>query len=65
RYVTEVWGDNLELLDRKPDGGAQGNKPPFPEPPAAAAPRTATAAPAQTQTTTPLPASDESDDLPF
>ena len=67
RYVTEVWGDNLELLDRKPDGGAQGNRPPLPEPSAApvAAPRTATAAPAQTQTTTPLPASDESDDLPF
>ncbi|GHS95943.1 hypothetical protein FACS189421_00100 [Bacteroidia bacterium] len=67
RYVTEVWGDNLELLDRKPDGGAQGNKPPLPEPSAApaAAPRTAPAAPAQTQTTTPLPASDENDDLPF
>jgi single-strand DNA-binding protein len=67
RYVTEVWGDNLELLDRKPDGGTQGNRPPLPEPSAApaAAPRTATAAPVQTQTTTPLPESDESDDLPF
>ncbi|GHT39834.1 hypothetical protein FACS189437_04400 [Bacteroidia bacterium] len=67
RYVTEVWGDNLELLDRKPDGGAQGNRPPLPEPSAApaAAPRTAPAAPVQTQTTTPLPESDESDDLPF
>ncbi|MDR3062010.1 MAG: single-stranded DNA-binding protein [Dysgonamonadaceae bacterium] len=20
RYITEIWGDNMELLDRKPDG---------------------------------------------
>ncbi len=23
RYVTEIWGDNLELLDRKPDSSQQ------------------------------------------
>ena len=69
RYVTEVWGDNLELLDRKPDSG-QGNRPPLPEPPLAAAePATqtvqpTTAQPMQTTETPPLPA-DEGDDLPF
>jgi single-strand DNA-binding protein len=68
RYVTEVWGDNLELLDRKPDSG-QGNRPPLPEPPLAATPAAhtttpATATPAQTQTTS-LPEAAEGDDLPF
>jgi single-strand DNA-binding protein len=72
RYVTEVWGDNMELLDRKPDSGGQSNRPPFPEPPVATASSaqtptatvatTATVAPAQT---TPSLESDESDDLPF
>ncbi|MDR0865983.1 MAG: single-stranded DNA-binding protein [Candidatus Symbiothrix sp.] len=74
RYVTEVWGDNMELLDRKPDG-AQSNRPPFPEPPVAttvtapAQTATATATPAaqtQTQTqATPSLESDGGDDLPF
>ena len=69
RYVTEVWGDNLELLDRKPDGG-QGNRPPLPEPPLAAAPAAPTNQPVAVQTavqTTPTPALQEEggDDLPF
>ncbi|MCC8146550.1 MAG: single-stranded DNA-binding protein [Bacteroidales bacterium] len=65
RYVTEVWGDNLELLDRKPEN-AQGNKTPFPEPPATKqnksvqTPQTNTSSPA---TNTAL--EDENDDLPF
>ena len=70
RYVTEVWGDNLELLDRKPDSG-QGSRPPLPEPPLAAAPVTQTTQPAvaaqtpvQTAETPPLQ-SEEGDDLPF
>jgi single-strand DNA-binding protein len=31
RYVTEIYGDTMELLERKPDS-AGGNRPPFPEP---------------------------------
>ena len=69
RYVTEVWGDNLELLDRKPDSG-QANRPPLPaEPPLAAAPATQTSQPVttpsvQTDSTPPLQG-EEGDDLPF
>jgi len=68
RYITEVWGDNLELLDRKPDGG-QGNRPPAPEAPLAPATATQTAQPVavrpvQTVETPPLQA-DGGDDLPF
>ena len=68
RYVTEVWGDNMELLDRKPDSG-QGNRPPLPEPPPVAAPATQTSQPEAVQpvqtTETPSLQSDEGDDLPF
>jgi len=32
RYVSEVWGDNMELLDRKPEGGGS-NAASFPPPP--------------------------------
>ena len=32
RYTTEVWGDNMELLDRKPDS-ANTNADPFHQPP--------------------------------
>jgi single-strand DNA-binding protein len=70
RYVTEIWGDNLELLDRKPDSGQGGNRPPLPEPPLPAAPAssaavTPTAAPSTPATENPPLASDEKDDLPF
>jgi len=71
RYVTEVWGDSMELLDRKPDS-APSNRPPFPEPPVAAASRPAMTAVTPTQPsiqtstpTNPPLAADESDDLPF
>jgi single-strand DNA-binding protein len=65
RYVTEVWGDNLELLDRKPDGGF----PATPEPVLAATPETPANAPtpipsAQSAANPPLP-SGENEDLPF
>ena len=62
RYVTEVWGDSMELLDRKPDSG--GNKAPFPEPPKAVAEKPVQAATASTTVNPPL-ATEESDDLPF
>ena len=66
RYVTEVWGDNLELLDRKPDSGQGGNRPPLPEPPLAPASTTQTTQQAPAQTTeTPSLQSGEGDDLPF
>jgi single-strand DNA-binding protein len=71
RYVTEVWGDNLELLDRKPDNG-QGNRPPLPEPPLAAGTPVQTVTSTPTTTSTPAPAqttalseSEGGDDLPF
>jgi single-strand DNA-binding protein len=74
RYVTEIWGDTMELLDRKPDS-AGGNRPPFPEPPAQAAakssaPTQASAPAAQPQSSEAQetnPASDEEsgNDLPF
>jgi single-strand DNA-binding protein len=69
RYITEIWGDTLELLDRKPDGGQGGNRPPLPEPPLAPAKpaATATAATATAATATPLQNDEnhENDDLPF
>ncbi|GHU71455.1 hypothetical protein FACS189413_13180 [Bacteroidia bacterium] len=71
RYVTEVWGDNMELLDRKPEGSTQGNRPPFPEPPAASSPATNTqpaasaAAPVNEPVNNPPIEKAENDDLPF
>ncbi|MDR0412808.1 MAG: single-stranded DNA-binding protein [Dysgonamonadaceae bacterium] len=65
RYITEVWGDTLELLDRKPDG----NQPPFPEPPGTKAGVSQTKAqpssPASNNDSSPDLKSDEGDDLPF
>ncbi|MDR1783479.1 MAG: single-stranded DNA-binding protein, partial [Dysgonamonadaceae bacterium] len=43
RYVTEVWGDNLELLDKKPDNS--GGFPPPPPAPIPAQPKSAAAKP--------------------
>ena len=67
RYVTEVWGDTMELLDRKSDGGQGGNRPPFPEPPANATVQTQPQ-PVQTIQSEPVEppiVKEESDDLPF
>jgi single-strand DNA-binding protein len=62
RYVTEIWGDTMELLDRRPDGGQGGNRPPLPEPPLP--PASSTAAPTQTPKTSASDAAAD-DDLPF
>jgi single-strand DNA-binding protein len=79
RYVTEIYGDTLELLDRKPDSA---NKPPFPEPPAYGASASATTTPASApaaataatpEASAPQPSASEpapegngkDDDLPF
>jgi len=57
RYVTEIYADTMELLDRKPEGQQQ--IPPPPPPPPTSQP----AAPIQQQT--PLTEDGEKDDLPF
>jgi single-strand DNA-binding protein len=53
RYVTEIYGDNLELLDRKPDGQGQANAAP-----AASSSTTVSAIPSP-------PLEEAKDDLPF
>ncbi|MDR1683765.1 MAG: single-stranded DNA-binding protein [Candidatus Symbiothrix sp.] len=68
RYVTEVWGDNMELLDRKPEGSTQSTRPPFPEPPVASTAASTTPV-ANMQSAEPVnnPPIEkaENDDLPF
>ena len=66
RYITEVWGDNMELLDRKQDGS---NAAPFPQPPFDE-PKTAVSPPPApigggSQPVVIVPEKEESDDLPF
>jgi len=76
RYVTEIYGDTLELLDRKPDGG--NNRAPILEPTAERGSQTAQSANPAPPTgssavsdavqspDTPLPEGDgKDDDLPF
>jgi single-strand DNA-binding protein len=65
RYITEVWGDNMELLDRKPDGqGATST--PFPQPPLEKQSQgQQTQQPAVEIQEPVLPAAEEGDDLPF
>jgi single-strand DNA-binding protein len=58
RYVTEIYGDSMELLDRKPDGQQTPADSSNAEPPQ---PNVATAAP---QTVAP-PLEETKDDLPF
>jgi len=66
RYVTEVWGDNMELLDRKSDAPGGAPAAPFPQPPMERQdqgqpirqPAAATQGPV-------LPEAEEGDDLPF
>jgi len=60
RYVTEIWGDNMELLDRKPDSSY--TAPPAPEPPADRAPSVPKN---NAQGTEPPLPQDSNDDLPF
>lgn len=66
KYVTEIWGDNLELLDRKGDN-SQANKPPFPEAPAARQQiKTEQTNSVNPNLSTPnINMEEESDDLPF
>jgi single-strand DNA-binding protein len=63
RYISEVWGDTMELLDRKPDGQAGGA--PLPQPPA----EKQTAEPVKQTVEAPVSnpplEKEENDDLPF
>jgi len=61
RYITEVWGDNMELLDRKPENS---NAAPVPPPPLEKMMQEPVK-PAVISTAPLPPAEDESDDLPF
>jgi len=64
RYITEVWGDNMELLDRKPESS---NPTPFPQPPLEKSTQEPVRPPV---VSAPVPApagpvEEEGDDLPF
>ena len=61
RYVTEIWGENMELLDKKSD--SPGMVPP-PEPPVERSQKPNQPA-TPTASNPPLPQENETDDLPF
>jgi single-strand DNA-binding protein len=62
RYITEVWGDTMELLDKKPENAIQGPVPP-PQP---LVNNVQEQEKKQVEPTPQLPqGEDESDDLPF
>ncbi|MDH8701348.1 single-strand DNA-binding protein [Dysgonomonadaceae bacterium PH5-43] len=60
RYVTEVWGDSLEMLDRKPDGAQASNRTVENQ-----APRQTTQVNQSITTPQSKPLEEEVDDLPF
>lgn len=62
RYVTEIWGDSMEMLDRKPDSSYVA-PPTTPEPQAAKPTNTPTNTSGTTTNTPPL--QEDNDDLPF
>jgi single-strand DNA-binding protein len=62
RYITEVWGDNMELLDRRVEGSGSATPPP-PPPPASAT--TGTKQTVETPSSNPPLEKEEGDDLPF
>ena len=61
RYITEVWGDAMELLDRKQEAS---NAAPFPQPPMNMQEQPAKP-PVMPSLPNPPLEKDESDDLPF
>ena len=64
RYITEVWGDNMELLDRKPESSNASSAAPFPQPPFDK-PQAPVVQPVESTLPNPPLEKDESDDLPF
>ena len=66
RYVTEIWGDNMELLDRKPDAQGGAASAPFPQPPLEKPVQGQQIQQPAVETPSPaLPDADAGDDLPF
>ncbi len=61
RYVTEIWGDNMELLDRKPEG--QSSSFTAPQVQSGGAPETQPTP--VSQENPPLKGDNSNDDLPF
>jgi single-strand DNA-binding protein len=64
RYVTEVWGDQMELLGSKPEGSSN-NAAPFPQPPVEKTEVTSNPVAKPTPVENPPLEPDEKDDLPF
>jgi single-strand DNA-binding protein len=62
RYITEVWGDTMELLDKKTDSS---NAAPFPQPPSEKAKQETVSQQIVATPSNPPLEKDESDDLPF
>jgi len=67
RYITEVWGDNMELLDRKPVEGGSSAVSSVPSPQLSSAAGMQELAKQEAASLAPNPPleKDESDDLPF
>jgi single-strand DNA-binding protein len=62
RYITEVWGDTMELLDRRTDGSGNNNTATAPP---VTNPTTVQEKPVETPSSNPPLAKEEGDDLPF
>ena len=64
RYITEIWGDNMELLDKKQDSP---NNVPFPQPPPVerSIPEQVKSPVEQPLSSNPPLEKDDNDDLPF
>jgi single-strand DNA-binding protein len=63
RYITEVWGDTMELLDKRQD--SLGAAAPFPQPPVERTKQEPVIQPVASSSPNPPLDKDESDDLPF
>ena len=64
RYITEIYADNMELLDRKPEGQQAPPPPPVFQPAQSVASTQQQSSPAPFSSESPL-AGEEKDDLPF
>jgi single-strand DNA-binding protein len=62
RYITEIWGDTMELLDRRQDSSGTA---PFPQPPLEKTKQEPVNQPGESSPPNPPLDKDESDDLPF
>jgi len=66
RYITEVWGDSMELLDRKPESSSAAPfTAPFPQPPLEKNTQEQVRQPVEPVLSNPPLDENEGDDLPF